>query len=430
MVRSVHLRYGEGEIQVDVADGVPCQVIRKPVTSPIEDPSDAIREALENPVGAESLDSAAKRAKSACIAICDITRPVPNALFLRPLIEKLTRAGLALDQICIVIATGLHRPNLGKELEELIGDPWVIDRIKIWNHQAEDDLQHVLLGKTETRGTVVRLDRRFVEADLKIVTGLVEPHFMAGYSGGRKVIAPGLAHSETIRTFHNARFMGDPAAANCNLVGNPLHEEQLEIVRMIGEVYSLNTVIDEARRLIDLNFGEVIASHQAIVDRARSFCEVSVEQRFSTILTSAAGYPLDKTYYQTIKGMVGALGVLKRGGDLIIASECSEGFGSKAFRDAQEKLVHHGSRAFLAQISEKSLADIDEWQTQKQIQPMEHGEIHLYTKGLNREEQSLTGVRCVTNLQDTLNECLKKSANPSLGVIPEGPYVIPQYKEK
>ena len=239
-----------------------------------------------------------------------ITRPVPNALFFAP-IEKLIR-GASPDRICIVIATGLHRPNLGKELEELIGDPWVIERIKIWNHQAEDDLQHVLLGKTETRGTVVRLDRRFVEADLKIVTGLVEPHFMAGYSGGRKVIAPGLAHSETIRTFHSARFMADPAAANCNLIGNPLHEEQLEIVRMIGEVYSLNTVIDEARRLIDLNFGEVIASHQAIVDRARSFCEVSVEQRFSTILTSAAGYPLDKTYYQTIKGMVGALGVLER----------------------------------------------------------------------------------------------------------------------
>ena len=161
MVRSVQLRFGEGEIQVDVPDGVPCQVIRKPGTSPIEDPSDAVREALENPVGAESLESAAKRAKSVCIAICDITRPVPNALLLRPLIEKLTRAGLALDQICIVIATGLHRPNLGKELEELIGDPWVIERIKIWNHQAEDDLQHVLLGKTETRGTVVRLDRRF-----------------------------------------------------------------------------------------------------------------------------------------------------------------------------------------------------------------------------------------------------------------------------
>ena len=161
--------------------------------------------------------------------------------------------------ITILVATGLHRPNLGEELAELVGDPWVMERVRIENHYARNDADHVDLGFTATRGTPVKLDRRFVEADLRIATGLVEPHFMAGWSGGRKVVAPGVAHHETIRTFHSARFMEDPLAVQCNLIGNPLHEEQLEIVRQLGDVYGLNTVIDDDRDLAYVNFGEIVA---------------------------------------------------------------------------------------------------------------------------------------------------------------------------
>jgi lactate racemase len=148
----------------------------------------AIRKALREPVGTASLDQLAREARSASIAICDITRPVPNHLFLRPLIEILLQAGIPASAIRVLVATGLHRPNLGAELEELIGDRWVLDTVRVENHYATRDENHLLLGTTATRGTVVRLDKRFVEADLRIATGLVEPHFMAGYSGGRKVI--------------------------------------------------------------------------------------------------------------------------------------------------------------------------------------------------------------------------------------------------
>src|SRR5690606_15402775 len=136
----------------------------------------------------------------------------------------LMQAGIPAGSIRVLVATGLHRPNEGSELAELIGDSWVLQNVEVANHFARDDSQHVDLGRTRTRGTVVRLDRRFVEADVRIATGLVEPHFMAGYSGGRKVIAPGLAHAETITTFHSARFMADPASRNGNFAGNPLHE--------------------------------------------------------------------------------------------------------------------------------------------------------------------------------------------------------------
>ena len=249
-----------------------------------------------------------------------------------------------------------------------------------------------ILGRTATRGTPIGLDRRFVEADLRIATGLVEPHFMAGWSGGRKVIAPGVAHHETIRTFHSARFMEDPLAVQCNLVGNPLHEEQLEIVRRLGDVYALNTVIDEDRDLVHVTFGEVIDSHLAAVDFVTASRQVPGAARFKTIVTSSAGYPLDKTYYQTVKGMVTPLDILEPGGTLIIASECSEGFGSPEFRDAQPRLVAMGPERFLATLTAKSLAEIDEWQTEMQLKPLRLGKVELFTTGLTAEERRITGV--------------------------------------
>ena len=319
----VELNYGHGKLPVELPDDLQVTVLRKPPMPVLHDPAAAVRKALQEPVGTVSLTQLARAASSATIAICDITRPVPNRLFLHPLIDILLQAGIPATSIQVLVATGLHRPNVGAELDLLIGDPWVLRNVNVRNHYATRDEDHVLLGTTPTRGTVVRLDKRFVEADLRIVTGLVEPHFMAGYSGGRKVIAPGLAHAETITTFHSARFMADPKAINCNLEGNPLHEEQLEIVRMLGGALALNTVVDEDRRLSFINFGEVVASHAEAVAFVRNYAEVSVKKRFKTVITSAAGYPLDSTYYQTVKGMVGPIDILEPGGRLIIASECS-----------------------------------------------------------------------------------------------------------
>ncbi|MGH8677525.1 MAG: lactate racemase domain-containing protein, partial [Burkholderiales bacterium] len=244
----LELNYGRGTIPVEVDDRWDVTVIRKPVMPVTADAAAAVRAAYTRPVAARPLIEEARAAQSACILICDITRPVPNSLLLQPMLRELLAAGLPKEAVRILVATGLHRPNEGAELEELVGDRWVLDNFPVENHFARDDAQHIDLGRTP-RGTPVKLDRRFVEADLKIVTGLVEPHFMAGYSGGRKVIAPGIAHKETITTFHNARFMSHPKADNCVLQGNPLHEEQLEIVRMLGRVLAVNVVIDEHRNI-------------------------------------------------------------------------------------------------------------------------------------------------------------------------------------
>jgi nickel-dependent lactate racemase len=301
----------------------------------------------------------------------------------------------------------------------------VLENVRVENHLARNDDDHVDLGRTATRGTPVKIDRRFVAADLKIATGLVEPHFMAGWSGGRKVVAPGVAGHETIRTFHSARFMEDPLAIQCNLAGNPLHEEQREIVRMLGPIYALNTVIDEERDLAHVNFGEIIASHLAAVAFVEKATQVAIGRRFRTVVTSSAGYPLDKTYYQTVKGMVTPLDILEPGGTLIVASECSEGFGSQEFRAAQSRLVELGSERFLATLAAKTLADVDEWQTEMQLKPMRVGRIQLYTTGLDAEERRLTGVEMISSVEQAVADSVARQRDPAVAVIPEGPYVVP-----
>lgn len=423
----IDLRYGKGTHRLELDPAWQVTVIRKPDMPLLADAAGAVRAALAAPVGAPPLAEEARGAKSACILICDITRPVPNGLFLPLLVRTLLDAGVPATGITILVATGLHRPNEGDELAELVGDPWVMQTVRVRNHFARNDADHVDLGPT-SRGTPVKLDRRFVEADVRIATGLVEPHFMAGYSGGRKVIAPGVAHKDTITTFHSERFMSHPLAANCVLEGNPLHEEQLEIMGKLGRALALNTVIDEHRNLSFVNYGEVVQSHLLAVDFIRRYAVVPVDRKFGTVVTSAAGYPLDKTYYQTVKGMVAPIDILAPGGDLLIVSECAEGMGSPEYVEAQRRLLGLGPEGFMADIGAKRYADIDEWQTQMQLKPMRIGNLHLFSEGLDADAWRLTGAQKIASVSAAIRESVGRSGDAHIAVIPEGPYVVPEYR--
>ena len=425
-VEHVDLLYGKGTYRLPLDPSWDVTVIRKPPMPVLPDPVAAIREALARPVDAKPLAEEARGARTACILVCDITRPVPNGLFLPLMVRTLLDAGVPSEGITILVATGLHRPNEGDELAELVGDPWVMESARVENHFARNDADHVDLGFTK-RGTPVKLDRRFVEADVRIATGLVEPHFMAGYSGGRKVIAPGVAHKDTITTFHSARFMAHPRAANCVLDGNPLHEEQLEIMGMLGRSLALNTVIDDHRRLSFVNFGEVVRSHLQAVDYIRRYAVVPVERKYHTVVASAAGYPLDKTYYQTVKGMVAPMDILESGGDLLIVSECAEGMGSKEYVEAQRRLLGLGPDGFMADINAKRFADIDEWQTQMQLKPMRVGSVRLYSGKLGAEAVAPTGVHRMDSVPEAIRDSVRRSGDDRIAVIPEGPYVVPTY---
>ncbi len=422
----MQLNYGKKNLAIEIEPDWDITLIKKSEMPVIANPVQAVNDSLSNGVHAAALLQEAAGCKSACILICDITRPVPNHLILGPILRCLLEGGLRKENITILVATGLHRPNQGEELEELVGDPWVLENFTVENHFAEDDSAHLNMGLTG-RGTPVKIDQRFVDSDLRIVTGLVEPHFMAGFSGGRKVIAPGIAHQDTIKTFHNFRFMSDPNVNNCILDDNPLHLEQLEIVKKIGKIFAVNTVLDEERRLSFINYGEIIESHLDAVKFVEQFIIQKIDRKFDILVTSAAGYPLDKTYYQTVKGMIGPLDILTDGGDLIVVSACSEGLGSNHFVEAQKRLVTLGDSLFLSEIKSKTFADIDEWQTQMQIKATSSVNVHLFTEGLTEKEKNLTGVNIIDSVEGKIRQLMSKKYDKRLAIIPEGPYIVPKY---
>lgn len=421
----VTMSYGKTGLVLDLPEEWDITVIRKRAMPVLEDPGDDLRRALSHPVAAPSLADLAKGCRNACILICDITRPVPNGAILSELLKTIIGSGLSPTDITVLVATGLHRPNEGEELREVVGSEWVLETVKVENHFARRGEDHVDLGTTKG-GTPVKIDRRFVEADLRIAVGLVEPHFMAGYSGGRKVITPGIAHADTIRAIHSARFLERREVANCIVEGNPLHQELLEIAAMIGRCFAVNAVIDEARKISFINFGELQESHLKAVAFVRPFAEIPVNRRFKTVVTSGAGYPLDKNYYQTVKGMVAALDVLEPGGNLFIVSECSEGIGSADYAACQKTLIDIGADAFMERILPKAQADIDEWETEMQLKVAKVGTIHLYSHCLSEADKALTGVVPVASLVDEVRRSVEASGDKGVAVIPEGPYVIPR----
>jgi lactate racemase len=437
--RAADLRYGHGTRRIHVPPPARVDVLRKPPLAPLVDPRAAVAAALDATVAAPPLASLAVGATSACVVVCDVTRPVPNGLLLRPILDRLEAAGVPLEAVTILVATGLHRPNQGEELRGVIGDDEVLASVRVVNHVARDESSLVDLGSTPA-GTPVTLHRAFVEADVRVLTGLVEPHFMAGYSGGRKVLAPGIAGHRTIRTLHQARYMGDPLAATAEIDANPLHRELLAILAMTterhardgraGGTFAVNTVIDEARRLAFVNAGEPVAAHTEAVRFARRSCEVRVTEPYDLIVTSASGAPLDATYYQTVKGMVTPLEALAEDGELLIASACSEGFGSPEFREAQARLASLGRQAFAASLARKPLADVDEWQSQMLLRALEAGRVHLHTDGLPAADLPLTGVAPCPDLQGFVDAFVAARGAARVALIPEGPYVVPRLVQR
>ncbi len=420
----VRVRFGRHGRDLTIPEGVDVSVLGSRPMRPLGDPARAVADALDDPVGSGRVEEEARGCSSACILVCDVTRPVPNGLVLRPLVERLMAGGVPAERITVLVATGLHRPNQGAELAEVIGDAWVLDRVRVENHFARRDEDHVALGET-SGGVPVALDRRFLEAGVRIAVGLVEPHFMAGYSGGRKLITPGIAHASTIQALHSARILGHPRAGLCMREGNPVHEAQEEVLRMVGRALAVNFVIDEGRRPCYASFGEIRVSHGAAVSFLEGFCRIPVERPFAAVVTSAAGHPLDATYYQTVKAIVGAASIVSAGGTLLTVSECAEGLGSADFRASQERLVTGGSAAFSREALGKPRADVDEWETVMLLKALNSAGASLYAPGLPSEDRKLTGVRVVDSPEDEIRRIVEASPDARLAVIPEGPYVVP-----
>ncbi len=293
--------------------------------------------------------------------VCDITRPVPNELILRPVLETLEQAGIARDQITILIATGLHRPNEGEELVEIVGAD-IAANYRIENHHGQVRGEHTYLGDSP-RGVPIWIDSRYVQADLKITVGLIEPHLMAGYSGGRKLICPGIAAIETVQAWHSPRFLEHPRADCGMLDGNPVHEENTWIGRRAGCDFIVNVVLDDHRRPLKFVAGDMEAAFLEGVAFVRNVVTDSVPQPVDIVVTSSAGYPLDTTFYQSIKGMTGALPIVKTGGTIIIAASLTEGIGSPQFQQLFRE--NTDLESFVQRIQGDDYFVMDQWQLEE-----------------------------------------------------------------
>ncbi len=420
----IELRYGRSGLRATLPDRNVRHVLRFRPLPVVQAPREAVEQALRAPIGCPPLRDIASGRRNACIVTSDITRPVPNSAILPVLLRELTAAGLRAQDVTVLIGTGLHRANSPLELEEMLGREVIGSGVRIVNHVARDADSQVHLGRT-SRDTPVYIDRAYVEADLTLAVSLVEPHLMAGFSGGRKAICPGVCGMETIRIFHGPWFLEPDAACAGVIDGNPVHEEALEIASIAGRPeFTVNVTLDESRRLTGVFAGELETCHMAAVGRSVEQSKVALPEPVDIVVTTNAGHPLDLTFYQGIKGMIAAVPILKPGGTIVIAHECAEGIGGPEFTDLM--LSVDDVEAYLQKTWDRSFYRIDQWQLHEQGKVLRRaGEVLNLSGGIPSDQLEKCFVTPIDSVEEGVEEALAThGSDAGIAVIPEGPYVL------
>ena len=417
--------FGKNGIDVAIPDGFTSTVIRSRSAPALADATTAIEAVLDRPVGTAPLADLAAGKKSAAISVCDITRPAPNRVTLPPILRRLHQAGIARENITILIATGLHRAATPEEVDIIVG-PEIAATYSVVSHDARDLEAHRALGATR-RGTRVYIDERFMAADLHITLGFVEQHLMLGFSGGRKLIAPGLAAQETIKVIHSPRFMREPLAKEGSITGNPLHAELLEIAAMARHDFILDVTLTQERAISGVFAGNAVQAHAAAVEFLEATSLERLAEPVDAVITSAAGYPLDLTFYQTIKGISAAQHLVKPGGRILVLGECAEGIGSPEFARRLRELKNYAQ--FLDEIRETPV-EVDQWQLEKLALCGVKFELFVFAPGAEPEALGCVGARAFATLEDAIAAAfngLPRGAR--VAVVPEGPYTFARAEE-
>ena len=417
----VGMKYGRDLLEVEIPDQNLAGVLTLQKSVPIEQPERAVWDAIESPIHSASLATLAKDRTSACIVISDVTRPVPNKLILPPILQTLESGGIPREKVTILIATGIHRPNEGKELEEMVGTE-IMNSHRIVNHFSQEIETHKYLGLTQ-RGAPAYIDKTYLESDLKVTTALIEPHLMAGYSGGRKSICPGLASIETMKVLHGPQILEHPKASVGNLEGNPLHIEATEIALMAGVDFNVNVTIDDQRRLTGIFAGDIVESHLAGVRFVEKQVKVTLPKLVDAVLVSSAGYPLDTTFYQAVKGMLAAVEIVKPNGSIILVAECSQGIGSGPFTDLILKTKD--LKQFIRDIHDPANFVIDQWQLEELAKVAKKAEIYCYADGIPYDQLKDLFVQPIRTPEEGIERVLSKhGVDAQIAALPDGPYVL------
>jgi len=396
----------------------------------LDDADSVIRHGLDNPVGSPSLASllAARQPDTVAITISDITRPVPNEPVVRALLEVINGAGIDDGRVVIIIATGMHRPSTPQEQQELLGEH-LLGRCQVVDHHSDDPSGLVRVSETPP----VSVNRRFIESEFKIVTGLIEPHFMAGFSGGRKGVCPALVDMQTVQRFHGYKVMGDAASTNGLLEGNPCHLESLRIARLAGVDFLVNVSVNHRRQLAGVYCGDMEQAHLAGTKQVGGWTTSQVAQPYDLIVTNGGGYPLDRTFYQSVKGIVTPLHAMHEQTTLLIASECGEGVGSQQYNDI---MMQWGSnwQGFLKHIGATNVVVKDQWQYQMHARVLARigaQRIRFVTDGLALDTQRRLAINPVNGSASVAERCqgfvdqyVTRHPNARIAAIPDGPYTM------
>jgi nickel-dependent lactate racemase len=420
MPSTVQLAFGKKGVGASLPDGFEYIVLEAKSAQPLPDATAEIERALDAPIGSVPLKELASGKRSAAISVCDITRPAPNRIVLPPVLRRLEAAGIDRAQITILIATGLHRPATPAEIREIVGEE-TARNYRVENHDARRLSDHRHLGATAS-GTPIYIDNRFVSADLRMSLGFIEPHLMAGFSGGRKLVVPGLAAQETIKVLHSPKFMREPMAVEGSIEANPLHKELLEIAGAAGHSFIVDVALARNRSIAGVFAGDPVRAHAKGVQFVSHALLQELNGPVDAVITTGAGYPLDLTYYQTIKGITAASHIVRPGGRILIVGACEEGCGGPEFSRLLGE--HPDPHAYLKAI-EATDVTVDQWQLEKLALVARKATVLYCVPGLPATlRRSLWGP-AFDNVQEAivaLLEVLPPAAR--VAIIPEGPYVL------
>jgi nickel-dependent lactate racemase len=412
----VELAYGRHGTSVEVPDSAEVVV---PLDEPgLADEAGAITDALRRPWAGPPLVDLLARAGRVAVVFPDLTRPMPNRTVLPPLLEELARAGVPDGAVTLLCATGTHRVATAEEMAELIG-AGVMARYAVIDHDATDEAAHVRVGEVD--GTPILLQREYVEADVRIVTGFVEPHFFAGFSGGPKAVCPGLAATATILEAHHPRRIADARATFVTRAGNPVHDFVRAATALAPPHLSLDVAINRERRVTAVFAGPLPAAHDAACAHVESSAVRRVGAPFDLVVSTNGGHPLDRNLYQAVKGMAAADRIVRDGGIIVMAAACGDGVpAGGAF-----------ARILAGATSPDQLAaatggpELDRWQAQVLGRVLARAEVHLHSAGLDASAIADALLIPAPDLDGAVTDALARiGPDARVAVIPEGPLTV------
>jgi lactate racemase len=416
---NVDVAFGTGFLSVDLPDER-TTVVEPRQLPPAGDERICVLRALREPVAGPPLRELVQSGQTVAIAVCDGTRPQPRRVVVPAILDELD--GLVrLEDVLVLVATGTHRGNSARELTEMLGEE-VVGAVEVANHDARDESSLAWLG-VQGNGVPVWLNRRWLDADVRITTGFTEPHFFAGFSGGPKLVAPGLAGLETTLVLHDASRIGHPDARWGVVDGNPVHDDVRAVVATCGRVdFALDVVLSGDKRVARAFGGELFAMHRAACAVARDVAMRAVPGRFPVVLTSNAGFPLDQNLYQAVKGMSAAAQVVEPGGTIVCVAECRDGFPDHG--SYRRELVSAPSpRALLAEITGRTSTVPDQWQIQIQAEIQSRARIVMHTSYLSDDALREAHLDQTPDVGAAVAEALP--AGGQICVLPYGPLTIP-----